>query len=68
MRVEDWNEERKKHHDLANIFFRGQLDLLCNDCGAKILLQDHYWFADGYPYRQGVCSGARCGKSTYLMA
>ena len=66
--VEEWNEERKKHHDLSSIYFSGQLDLLCNSCGAKVVLQGHYWFDHNYPYCQAVCSNKGCGKSTYVMS
>jgi hypothetical protein len=66
--VQEWNDERKHHHDLYNIFFKGQLDLLCDSCRAPVILQEHYWFSD-YPYRQAICTNRKsCGKSTYVMA
>lgn len=66
--VSEWNEERKRHYDLANSYFKGELDLLCESCGAKVLFQEHYWFDANYPYRQAVCSNEGCGKSTYVMS
>lgn len=66
--VSEWNEERKRHHDLARTYFERHLALLCDNCRAPIIFQEHYWFDANYPYRQIVCSSVKCGKSSYVMA
>jgi len=56
LKVSDWNEGRHSHYELIKALERGELILLCDQCGEEVMDQMHVDFSVSPPKRQVVCT------------